>query len=150
MEYRHPRRVLALLGGVVVAAACSKDFCNNLNDMTKTFQSKLGPCLDGGTLPDCPIDVSTCETEYGKCSSSDQQQMNQFMNCFDNLPVCQPAQQTSWELQAAACSPGFPDGGVSQTCSTALTPTLAGWEGCLILGSMTGGGTFTASADGGI
>ncbi len=87
----------ALLGLVGLAAACTSNFCSQLQ--TLDWSQKMGPCADAGALPA----ASSCEQKLGSCNSTDQSGLNGYANCLQNLPACTTAQQTEWDQAFLRC-----------------------------------------------
>jgi hypothetical protein len=88
---------MALLASAAPVAACSPDFCSQLQ--TLDWSQKVGSCADAGGLPA----ASSCEQQLASCDSTDRSGLNGYANCLQNLPACTAAQQAEWDHAFLSC-----------------------------------------------
>ena len=96
----------------LIAAGCSSP-CSNMQVAVSTMNRK--DC----SSTDTKYDQSACEQKIGnKCSNQDEQAIQDFVACWNDVPVCKTGDESNWTSMTLACDANLAN--LSQACRDAL------------------------------
>jgi hypothetical protein len=97
-------RIQALLVAASVAFtafACSGDICSRYESFDPV--ARYDGCSGNAPRP-VQVTQSQCEQDLKSCTEGDQTVLNNYVNCLNDLPECQPGQEQTWNSDYGSCS----------------------------------------------
>lgn len=101
MELRIGVLVIAL-SAMACGGSSSSGLCQSLGSATTSFVTKAQPCY-GGSTPSAGFTEAQCSAALSKCTSADQQKLQNFANCLNGLATCSTATAQAWATSAQTC-----------------------------------------------
>ncbi len=106
--------MLAWMVAVAVLSGCRSTACQDLAEVYADVDQKSRPCLERAPLP--PFDPTRCEQNLQQCASDDLDQLDNQVECYQQLGTCQPEQKASFLDAISTCDGHF----ISNTCEAAI------------------------------
>ena len=142
---------------IAMSAACSatpRSVCTHAQSSITSLTAKQSACYrtPAGPSPRILCGAAVCE-DIGPCSSEDQSAVQNWIDCLDGTPTCEPANVAGWQFSVDGCFDKLSQ--LSNACAFALfnnncarTASVGTSSGT---GSASGGsnGSATGSANGG-
>ena len=100
-------RALVLSLCVTVLEACAIEPCKRGGLLSTSFPQRHAACIAQDTLPGPGFDVKACTTSLKACSATDEQALQQYFDCVEQLPVCTPQTRTAFNDKFLACASGM-------------------------------------------
>jgi hypothetical protein len=83
---------------------CGGSICEDFKDAGEDLQEKAKPCSDGTTGTDEPFDVKQCESDLSKCSDSDKDALNEYIDCLGDVDKCVKGQEQAFAGAVLGCA----------------------------------------------
>jgi hypothetical protein len=116
------RLVIALAAVSLSMTGCSSSLCQDFADSFSGIEDKVKDCPSFDDVDfDEPTDaeIESCEENLDKCSDSDQELLNKFIDCLNGLDECTPSTENSFSVAFLACA--APLDNVSDACGEATS-----------------------------
>jgi hypothetical protein len=97
-----------------LAASGCLDVCARAKLQNEQFQKRHAACFPEGTLPNAPFDADACDASMKMCSKTDEQALQKYFDCLEQLPVCAPETKSAFNDKFLQCAQGMNQ--LSQGC----------------------------------
>jgi hypothetical protein len=92
---------------VVAGFSSCLDVCKRAELISTSFPKRHAACIAQDTLPGPSFDVKACTASMKVCSASDEQALQKYLDCVEQLPVCTTATRSTFNDKFLACASGM-------------------------------------------
>lgn len=97
----------ALVLSVVALSSGCLDVCARAKLQSEQFQKRHAACFPTDALVNAPFDPKACQASMDPCSQSDEQALQRYFDCLDQLPVCTTETKSTFTQAMLACASGM-------------------------------------------
>ncbi len=91
---------------LLVLAGCA-DVCSRAELTGTEFPRRHDACFPDGTLPPPPFDAKACDRSMNACSTSDEQTIQAYFDCVEQLAPCTPETKAEFSANFLKCTTGM-------------------------------------------
>ncbi|MFO0594743.1 MAG: hypothetical protein U0228_05550 [Myxococcaceae bacterium] len=99
-------RWLPALVVAVVLSGCA-DVCTRAQTISDDWSKRHSACFPSGTLPNAPFESTACAAAMKPCSKADEQVVQRYLDCLEQLPKCTSDTRTSFNDEFLHCASGM-------------------------------------------
>ncbi|MBU8894309.1 hypothetical protein DRW03_11750 [Corallococcus sp. H22C18031201] len=99
------KNILMGLAAAAMLVGCGGNLCDKSEDASKDFSDNTKECsmLHSDYKEPTQAEKDTCKTNLDKCSDSDKDKLQAFIDCTSDLGVCKASEQDAYTLKLVAC-----------------------------------------------